>query len=204
MTEGLVLSDDQMQESKTILGRIAKSLDAAASQAVPSCEPFPSESLLTGWQLGDVTLGLGAVQPIYNPQPSDWHQRIPDPLMNFRVGAYADVTVRVPGVQETARSLWYSDAHGPFQWCEVAVVFKPNLAVVPYTEAREHNTLPPEEAYNALSKMGANGIGPMQAVSIHDDGSVKGGKSALEPINEQEFVERWANLFKDAVQLAKG
>lgn len=198
---------DLLEESKSILGRVAESLDAAAWQAVHSCKPLSSESLLTGWQLGDVTLELGAVQPVYSgaPQPSDLatiDTVMIDTVMNFRVGAYSDITVRMPG-GETARSLWYSNAHGQFQWCEVAVVFKPNLAVVPYAEAHEYNTLPPEEAYHALSKTGANNLGPMQAVSIHD-GSVKGGKEALDPINEQEFVERWANLFKDAVQHAKG
>ena len=191
---------DLLEESKSILGRIAESLDAAAWQAVRSCKPLFSEALLTGWQLGDVTLELGAVQPVYSvaPQPSEWATI--DPPMDFRVGAYADVSVRTPD-KETARSLWYSDAPGHFQWCEVAVVFKPN-PTIRNMEVREYNTLPPgAKAYHALSTSASHDA--LLAVDPKG-GTVKRGKKALDPINEQEFVERWVNLFKEAVRHAEG
>lgn len=196
MAEGLVLSDDQMQESKSILGRIAKSLDAAVLQAVPSCEWVPSKVLLMKRRVDGVALEIATVQPVYTVegQPSEW-AALPDPAMQFTVGAYADIRMEADG-KVTAHSLWYSDAHGSFQWCEFT--FKPTPAS-PLRVARK----PDKEAYYALSKMGANNLGPMQAMSIHD-GQAKGGKNALDPINEQEFVERWANLFKDAVRRAKG
>ena len=168
--------------AETMLQTVSKVLYDAVRSSAPAAE---ATRPARGWTitLGDASLNFGHV---FETSANPWMWEPPA----FDVVAHARIAVNIPVRQDyggRSHSLWYCDAReeGRFQWFETAFMVTP---VIPKRVIVDPFALDPgEEAAQALWR----GLGSHQVAW------------PFEPVDAgrlEEFIDRWASWFADAVQ----